>query len=184
MVLALAGMVLVYLGVGYMLADRWQVDTTRTVNASAERVGALVKNFATWATWSSMQANLGPNTRREITGQPGTVGQRITWTGSLGTATLTMTTVDATAMGYDFHLRRPDQSEAEAELRGRGALRWRAEGGGCSVAWHDEALLDSLPLRWFGWFGALQEHVREIQGTSLAGLQQAIDEAGKTPGSK
>jgi len=182
MVLALAGMVLVYVGVGYMLADRWHVDTSRAVTAGPDKVAALVKDFRTWENWSSMQANLGAGTKSEITGQPGTAIQRITWTGSLGTATLTMTAVEVDSLAYEFHLRQPDMTEPE--LRGKGTLRWQADGTGTAVTWHDEALLDTLPLRWFGWFGALQEKVKQIQGTSLAGLQQTFDAAGKTPAAK
>ena len=179
MVLALAGMVLVYLGFGYLLPDRWQVDTKRPVTAPAEQVARLVKDFGTWANWSSMDANLGSGTHREIAGQPGSVGQRITWTGSQGMATLTMTTVDSNSIGYDFHLQNP--GETARRLSGQGTVRWQGEGSGCVVAWHEDVLLETLPLRWFGWFGALQEKVKQIQGTSLAGLQQTIDATGQTP---
>jgi hypothetical protein len=181
LVLALAGMVLVYFGVGAMLADRWVVETARTVTAGEDRVRALVQDFARWEDWSSLKANLGAGTRREIGGQPGTAGHRITWSGPLGIATLTMTAADARSIGYDFHLQDPD--EAAPRLRGRGTVAWQPEGQGasCKVTWHEDVLLDSLPMRWFGWFGALQEHIKQIQGTSLAGLQQTIDAAAKEP---
>ena len=82
MVLALAGMVLVYLGVGAILANEWQVDATRTVAVSAEEVGALVRDFRNWKKWSSMEARLGPQTTLEVTGEAGTVGHRMTWSGN------------------------------------------------------------------------------------------------------
>jgi len=180
--LALAGTVVVLLGVGAMLAERWQVDTSRPVTGSAEQVRVLVHDFATWSDWSSLQANLGPSTHREIRGTPGTVGQQLTWSGALGVATLTMTAVAADSVSYDFH--QQDPGEATPRLLGRGTIRWQQEGTGapvCRVAWHEEVVLDSLLLRWWGWFGAVQDRVKQIQGTSLAGLQQTIDAAAKSP---
>jgi len=180
LVLSLAGMVLVYLGVGSILADQWRVDTTRTVVASAEQVAALVRDFNTWKKWSSLEAHLGPQTTLEVTGDPGTIGHRMKWSGNQGLATLTMCAVAADAIEYQFHSQGP--GETQLLLRGTGRLEWVAEGTGCRVHWHDESKWDSLPGRWIGWFGALQERVKEIQGTSLAGIEKAVAESKQPPG--
>jgi hypothetical protein len=55
---------------------------------------------------------------------------------------------------------------------GGGSIAWVASGGGSLVTWVDYGTWDSLVGRWVGWFGALQERVRQVQGTSLEGLQQ------------
>jgi hypothetical protein len=180
MVLSLAGMVLVYLGVGSILANEWHVDTTRTVAASAEQVGALVRDFHTWKKWSSMEANLGPQTTLEVTGEPGTIGHQMKWSGSQGLATLTMSAVAPGAIEYQFHSQGPQ--ETQLLLRGRGRVEWVAEGTGCSVHWRDDAKWDSLAGRWIGWFGAIQERVKEIQGTSLAGIDRVVAESKQSPG--
>jgi hypothetical protein len=172
LVLSLAGMVLVYLGVGSMLANEWRVDTTRTVAASAEQVAALVRDFNSWKKWSSMEARLGPQTTLEVTGDPGVIGHRMKWSGNQGLATLTMTAVTPAYIEYQFHSQGP--GETQLLLRGTGRVEWVADGTGCRVHWHDESKWDSLPGRWIGWFGALQERVREIQGTSLAGIDKAV----------
>lgn len=181
LVLALAGMVVVFFGVGAMLADRWHVEVSMTVNAGEDRVRALLHDFATWEDWSSLNANLGAGTRREVSGQAGTKGHCIRWSGPLGIATLTMTAVDARSVGYDFH--QQDPGETTSRSLGRGTVTWQAgqAGSPCTVTWRDEGTWDNVVLRWWGWFGAVQEHVKQIQITSLAGLQQTIDAAGKTP---
>jgi hypothetical protein len=180
LVLSLAGMVLVYLGVGSILADQWHVDTTRTVAASAEQVGALVRDFSSWKKWSTMEAQLGPQTTLEVTGEPGAVGQRMKWSGNQGLATLTMYAVAPGAVEYQFHSQGPE--ETQLLLRGKGRVEWVADGSGCRVHWHDEARWDSLAGRWIGWFGALQERVKEIQGTSLAGIERVVSESKQSPG--
>ncbi|HEU4420182.1 MAG TPA: SRPBCC family protein [Planctomycetota bacterium] len=180
MVLALAGMVLVYLGVGAILANEWQVDATRTVAVSAEEVGALVRDFRNWKKWSSMEARLGPQTTLEVTGEAGTVGHRMKWSGNQGQATLTMCAVAPGAIDYEFHSQGPQ--ETQMLLRGKGRVEWVADGTGCRVHWHDEGKWDSLAGRWIGWFGALQERVKEIQATSLAGIERAVAESKQPPG--
>lgn len=180
LVLSLAGMVLVYLGVGSILANEWRVDTTRTVAVSPEEVANLVRDFRTWKKWSSMEARLGPQTTLEITGEAGTVGHRMKWSGNQGQATLTMTAVAAGAIDYQFHSQGPQ--ETQLLLRGTGRVEWVAEGTGCRVHWHDENKWDNLAGRWIGWFGALQERVKEIQGTSLAGIEKAVAESKQPPG--
>jgi hypothetical protein len=145
MAVALAGMVLVYFGVGSILADRWQVDTYRTIGAEPERVRALVGDFHTWAKWSSMDATLGPQTARAVTGEPSTAGHRITWSGSQGKATLTISKATADGIDYEFHSQGPH--DAELLPRGKGRVAWTRDGTGSRVHWHDESTWDSLPGR-------------------------------------
>ena len=179
LVLSLAGMVLVFLGVGSMLASEWRVDTARTLAASAEEVGALVRDFHTWKKWSSMEPRLGPQTTLEVTGDAGTIGHRMKWSGNQGLATLTISAVTSSAIEYQFHSQGPQ--ETQLLLRGTGRVEWAAEGAGCRVHWHDEHKWENLAGRWIGWFGALQERVREIQGTSLAGIERVVAESKQPP---
>lgn len=177
-VFSLAGLVLVVLGVGQLLAKEWRVETVRTLKAPAERVGARVGDLGTWASWSAMEMNVGPQTARQVVGPPG-AGQRIEWAGPRGTAVLTATAVDATSLDYTVGFR-----VADAPPLGRGRVAWRAVGGDCEVRWLDQGVYDNVMLRWFGWFGALQEKVKQIQGASLESLEQELEReagAGSTP---
>jgi hypothetical protein len=172
MVFSLAGMVVVYYGIGYLLADEWQVDTVRTIGAPPDRVASTVKDFATWAKWSSMDSNLGPETVREVSGAAGVVGHRITWSGGRGKAMLTSTAMGADFVEYEFRVEGPSHEQAHWQAAGR--VEWAPEGGGCRVRWQDRSHWDSLAGRWFAWFGAPQERMRQIQGTSLAGLEEFL----------
>lgn len=176
LVLTLAATVAVFVGVGYLLADRWHVDTTRVIKAPPARVEPLLRDFQAWQQWSQMKIDLGNQDTREITGAPGTVGHRVHWRGAQGESTLTMTRCEAGVLEYEFHTRLP--GEVAMVRAGRGRLTWAADGAGTAVTWHDEGEFPQLVLRWIGWFGALQEQVRAVQSTSLEGLQAALEQPG------
>lgn len=177
LVLALAGTILVFYGVGLLLADRWYVETVRLVPAPTEKVVPLLGNFATWADWSQMNANLGPETTREVSGQPGSVGHQITWRGAQGQARLVLAGVTENGLQYEFWRQAP--GEPAPSLRGQGSVRWQSVPGATvdttstSVTWRDDGTWDNLAGRWIGWFGALQERMRQIQTSSLTGLEAA-----------
>lgn len=171
LVLTMAGTIVVYYGVGLILANDWHVETTRTIAQPVEKVAPVLTDFGTWKDWSLMDANLGPQTRREVSGTPGTVGHAISWFGAQGSAQLALTQVQLGSLHYEFSRQLPD--EATPLVRGQGILTWQADGTGCKVTWRDEGSWDSMPGRWIGWFGALQERMRQIQSSSLEGLERA-----------
>jgi hypothetical protein len=173
MVLAMAGMVLVYLGVGQVLATAWQVETTRSLGAKPEDVAALVGDLRTWSEWASTDANLGPETVRAVEGTPATPGHRIVWSGQMGKAMLTLTAITPNSVDYSFGLQAPGGPDEAG--RGSGRVEWRVDAGRCEVRWIDRGTWNNLPERWYGWFGALQEKVRQFQTTSLTGLQARLD---------
>ncbi len=171
LVLSLAGTILVYYGVGTILANEWVVETSRVVGAPPAKVATVLGDFATWKDWSQMDANLGPQTQREVAGTPGAVGHAITWRGAQGMARLALVEVTQDSIGYEFSRQMPgDQAPL---MSGRGRVSWVAEGAGSKVTWRDEGRWDSMPGRWIGWFGALQERMRQIQNSSLEGLERA-----------
>lgn len=173
-VLALAATVVVFVGVGYVLTDRWDVDSERRITAPVERVEPLLRDFAAWQDWSGMAVELGAGMKREISGTPGEAGHRVAWTGAQGEAILRMSDVAPGRIDYEFLTRRSE--EPDTSLVARGHIAWQADGDETVVTWHDEGRLRNLIERWIGWFGALQEQVRQIQGVSLAGLQKAVDD--------
>ena len=171
--LALAATVVVFVGVGYLLTDRWSVDSDRLVTAPVERVEPLLRDFKAWQAWSGMTVELGAGMEQKFSGDPGSVGHQVMWTGAQGDAILRLAAIGPGRLDYDFLSRRPE--DAEPTLIARGHIVWRTDGEGTRVEWHDEGELRNLIERWIGWFGALQEQVRQIQGSSLAGLQKAVD---------
>lgn len=173
-VLVLAGFVLVYLGVGNFLAKAWTVTSQAVVQGAPERVAAAVADLGTWSTWSPLDVPLGPETRREVSGQAGTVGQRITWRGPQGTMTLELVRVTPADIGYV--LRAGEQGGADLKF---GRIAWNAVAEGTRIEWTESGFFPDFAARWFGWFGAIQERVRAFQQASLAGLQRAIQPTAK-----
>jgi hypothetical protein len=169
LVLTLAAMVVVVLGVGYLLAKDWHVRSERTVPATAAQVGALVRDLSTWGSWAKIDIQLGPQTARAVQGPAGQVGQRIVWTGSRGKAVLETVALGENSLDYTVGF-----DVAEAPSRGRGRIEWEAAGAQCTVRWRDEGSYDNVILRWFGWFGALQERVKQMQSSTFAGLEREL----------
>jgi len=173
-VLSLAASVLVFVGVGAVLVDRWEVDSSRVISAPPERIEPLLRDFAKWQEWSGMTVELGAGMQREIRGEPGTVGHAVAWSGSEGVAILRLSDIAPGRIDYSFLTERA--GEDELVLVARGYIAYREDGAGTRVEWHDEGLMHDLVQRWIGWFGVLQEQVRTIQATSLAGLQRAVEQ--------
>lgn len=175
MVLSLAAMVLVGIGVGQVLATKWQVETVRVLRAEPARVGALLRDLGTWQKWSAVDVNLGAQTARQVTGAVGSGAQCIEWSGQLGRAVLTATAVTESSIDYSIGFRMDSPPSP-----GHGRVEWQAVPEGTRVRWSDDGSFDSIILRWFGWFGALQERVKQIQSSSLESLQQELERPATT----
>ncbi|MGC3970441.1 MAG: SRPBCC family protein [Pirellulales bacterium] len=168
-VFSLAGLVLVVVGVGLLLARDWQVETVRVLRAPPALVEALIRDLRNWEKWSAIEVDLGPQTARKVVGEAGP-GQRVEWSGPLGKAVLTATAVSASALDYTIGVTGED---APSPVRGH--LDWQADGAGCRVRWVDEGSFANLLLRWFGWFGALQERIKQIHASGLSELQAQVE---------
>jgi hypothetical protein len=181
MVLAFAGMILVYLGVGQVLAKDWKVETKRTLTGKPEQVGALVQDLRSWERWCLTKGDLGPQTNRTVEGDAGKVGHRVVWRGDMGTVSLEFTAVQQNAVDYRIRYEAPakDGASVPASDKGFGHIEWAPAAGGTEVLWRDTAQHEGLPGRWIGWFGAHQQRVEQIQGASLQSLQAELDKAGQ-----
>ncbi|MCB9878637.1 MAG: SRPBCC family protein [Planctomycetes bacterium] len=171
-VLSLAASVVVFVAVGQVLVAQWQVSTSRSLAAPPARVAALLVDLDRWAEWSAVRFELGAPTNRRVEGQPGTVGHAGIWEGPIGSATLRFTAVRED--GVEFALRYEFAGGGLDEGRLSGKVEWRADGAGTLVTWTEGGRLDTLMARWSNWFGALQDHVRQVQGASLGGLERAL----------
>lgn len=172
-VLALAGTICIFFGVGAILADHWVVETSRVVAAPPAKVVALLHDFDAWEKWSSMRVTVGPQLTRTVAGTPGQVGHRVTWSGAVGEFVMEFVRVEDGFVGYQFRGRPADQKDFEKLVDGE--IRYRAEGTGTLVTWHEGGTHANYILRWLGWFGSQQDMVRRLQTTSLEGLQRAVE---------
>ena len=93
-VLALASSVLVFLGVGSILANSWKVTTTRTIPASPARIAAKLVDLREWPVWSEVDFELGNPTTRKFEGVAGAPEQTATWRGPMGIATVLLTRIE------------------------------------------------------------------------------------------
>jgi uncharacterized protein YndB with AHSA1/START domain len=172
-VLALASSVLVFLLVGLLLADRWQVRTTRTIAAPVERLQPLLVNLRLWPQWSVIDFELGNPTTREFQGEPAQANQSATWRGPQGIATVILTRVEdglvEYAIGYKYG---PDGDSFGGRFTG--SITWQSTGEGTELTWTEDGELVNLLQRWSNWFGALQEKVGQVQRASLAGLEEDV----------
>ena len=162
----------VFYGVGSLLEADWKRETSRTVAAAPERVGALVKDLDTWPAWSAMDLKMGSETVRTVSGERGTVGHSLTWSGARGKATLTFTEVGADFVEYTYGVVGPKGEVPGWHASGR--VAWTPADNGCRIVWIDRSHWDNLVNRWFAWFGAPQERIAQIQQATLTGLEEEL----------
>ena len=169
LVFALAGSVLVFLGVGQILADSWTVSTTRSMPLKPAQIASAVQRLDEWSKWSSVDFQLGNPTTQEVTGEPGKPGQEAVWSGPLGKAVVTLDGVREDGVEYRIGF-----LYARGNVGGKfsGNIRWVPTADGVEVTWTEEGRLGSLIERWTNWFGALQDKVQQIQSASLQGLEE------------
>jgi hypothetical protein len=172
-VLALAGSVLVFLLVGLLLADHWQVTTTRSIPAASAQLAAKLVDLRSWSEWSEVDFELGNPTERECTGVAGKAEQAATWHGPMGIATVRLTRVEAGLLKYVIGYKYGPDGDSFGG-RFTGSITWQTNGDATEVTWTERGELINLLQRWSNWFGALQEKVAQVQRASLAGLDEDL----------
>jgi len=169
-VFSLAGSILVFLLVGMLLTDSFEVQSARVVSAQPAAVGALVKDFRTWKDWSAYSFDCGAPTEIEVEGEPGTVGHRLHLSGPRSEALFETTAVGDSSL--DFRIRHAAKEKgAIAGGTLEGTIEWLPSPDGCKVQWTERGKLEHIIQRWINWFGAHQEMVKRWQATSLSGLE-------------
>lgn len=118
----------VIIGLGFVLPDKAHVERSILVEASPEKVFALVSDFSQWSRWSPW-ADLDPDTVYEITGAG--VGQRMTWKSAdpnVGNGEQTVTAAEPPTR-LVTHLEFGDMGKADA------TFTLTPEGGATRVTW-------------------------------------------------
>ncbi|MEY4673391.1 MAG: Polyketide cyclase / dehydrase and lipid transport [Planctomycetota bacterium] len=160
----LAGFAAIFLGIGALIPDGWEVRTVRTVAAPPAAVRDVLGDLASWPQWCTLAPVMGPNTASGTSAPKAAEGVHLWWRGARGESRLTFTATSDTALAYRFGI------EGAPQL-GTGALELSpGADGSTQVAWVDRGSFPTLAARWAGWFGALQEAVRATQEESLGNL--------------
>jgi hypothetical protein len=171
--IAVAAVVAIYFGVGALLPDQWQVESSLRMPAPPARVQPLLADFQAWLQWATLEGTARSDTTVAVENPPATVGHRIVWRSAGREAMLVLTRVGEGVVEYDF-LSRMDAAEELAPIE-HGTLTVAAEGDGSLVRWREVGRVDAFHRRWFAWFGAQQEAARKFQEASLARLKVRLE---------
>lgn len=139
---ALAGVVIVFVAIGFALPPTRTVSRSITINASVAAVYPLVSSFKDgWAAWNPITESTEPPT---FGGPNEGVGARQAWKGKAGVGSMTITQADPHAgIRYDVTI--------GTGLKANGRIELQPADSWTRVSWVDDVELGSNPaLRWIG----------------------------------
>jgi len=99
------------------MATPYSVVRTTTIDAPAETVHALVRDFHLWKQWSPWE-DVDPDLHRTYTGPDAGVGAHYAWEGNrkAGKGTMTITGDRAEQVDIDLHFDKPFPADNRIEL--------------------------------------------------------------------
>jgi carbon monoxide dehydrogenase subunit G len=171
----LLGLFLVFVAGGYALPDKSHVERQTVINATPDKVFAVVSDLQRAKDWSPW-FGLDPAMRVTFEGPGGNpgpgVGQKMKWSssnpnvGSGSQETVEFVANEKVVAALDFG----DMGKATA------GVLLAPEGAGTKVTWTFDTALDSMMARWFGlmferWIGADYEK-------GLANLKAFVEKQG------
>lgn len=111
------------------LDDAYAMDRSTEVPAPRDEVHAVVSDLRTWKEWTVWNREADPTVVYSYTGEPGTVGQSMSWKGEeLGTGEMTITDVAPGRVAYELSFGGGDPAQIEMLLEPRGpastAVKW------------------------------------------------------------
>lgn len=127
------------------LSESFASERTTTIAVSPAEVRTTVGDFNTWDSWTVWNEDRDPSMTRTITGTPGTVGHRMTWTSDKdGPGSIEITAIDPARTTYvlQFGEMAPCDTVMHHESNGDGAT---------NVRWTMSGEIEGMPyMRWFG----------------------------------
>lgn len=140
-----AAMVVILVGGGYLLPNEVVVQRQAVINASPEKVFALVNSFKRFNEWSPW-AEIDPNIQYTVDGPEAGVGANISWASNnsnvgVGKQTIKESVVDSRVV-----------SDVDLGKMGRTTSFWylEPEGNGTLATWGFKMKLDGQLDRWTG----------------------------------
>ena len=99
------------------MAKPYTVVRTTTIDAPAERIHALVRDFHEWTRWSPWEG-LDPGMSRTYSGPPAGVGASYAWEGNrkAGKGAMTITADTPQQVDVDLHFDKPFPADSRFEL--------------------------------------------------------------------
>jgi uncharacterized protein YndB with AHSA1/START domain len=125
--------------------EEFSIERSTSINASADKVYAVLADFNRFKEWSPWQ-KLDPNMQSSVKGEPGMVGTKYSWSGNneAGEGSMTFTAVEPNQkLVIDLEFQRPFPSRALTTW----ALTPNA--AGTNVSWSMTGKNDSLMAKVF-----------------------------------
>ncbi|HEX2735590.1 MAG TPA: SRPBCC family protein [Polyangiaceae bacterium] len=153
---AIASVVVLFVVVGLMLPNHWNVERSILIHAPASKIHPLVEDLHAWGNWVESR---DPTLRYEFTGPERGVGaNRIYHSQYAGTGSTQITLSDP-SRGIEF-----ESCVNSPSPTAHGKLTYASEGPATRVTWHDEGKLPVITGAY------LRDSVEE-------GLQRHMDES-------
>lgn len=134
--LGILAVIVVVLIAALLVSKEFNYEKSITINKSIEQVWEHTNSLADLDAWSPWM-NYDPNMKRELSGQDGSVGAKVSWESDnekVGKGSQTITKIEApTLFATALKFYTPYESEA------KGYVKLRAEGGKTVVTWGIES---------------------------------------------
>jgi uncharacterized protein YndB with AHSA1/START domain len=167
---ALAGILILYLGIGFFLPGSWDAHIEATLDAPPETVFPFLSAPHRWVRWNAM-----PESGSTVVGPPEGIGAGLDWDDPrYGSGTFRITRSEPHRL-VEYEVR----IESGA-LRIQGAVTLEAEGRGCRMRWKESGDFGRNPLMGYAarGMGASQ---REAMRASLDSLRVLLEREPRTP---
>lgn len=150
----------------------YRVIRTTTIDASPERVQALLTDFHEWASWSPWE-DVDPDMQRTYSGPARGVGAHYAWEGDrkAGKGTMTITRDEPLDVGLDLHFDKPFPADNTITFT---LTPGRPGGGSTAVQWAMDGELSPL-MRVFSVVKSMDSLVGPDFERGLARLKQAAE---------
>jgi hypothetical protein len=170
--IALAALVAIVIGVGFLLPSEFNVERSIVIGADPARIHTLVGDLERWPEWTPWQ-EMDPTIRTFYSERTTGVGAGQNWTGESGNGELVFTGCDPeTGVEYEITF-------TDANMRSVGALVYEPLADGTRVTWRMGGDAEmNLISRYFGLF--MDSLVGDPFEAGLANLK-AVAEASGTP---
>lgn len=161
-----AGLLLLFLLVGFLLSGRWEADRTLLIDAAPERIFAFLESPRGWRAWTPW-----PDSGLVTSGPPTGQGARMSWNDpNLGDGVFEI--VEAQAP----HLVRYRVSVQHNTMRTEGSVRLDPVDGGTRVSWVERGDFGNNPLMGYWALAMPRAQGRELE-KSLNRLAEIVGDS-------
>ncbi|MEC8495380.1 MAG: SRPBCC family protein [Planctomycetota bacterium] len=116
----------------FFLSSSYASERSTVIAAPPSEIHAVISDLTTWKDWTIWNAEIDPTVEYGFLGEPGQVGQSMTWVGEeLGEGAMTIRSVSDERVTYTLEFAGMAPANVEFELAAKGdvtAVRWAMSG--------------------------------------------------------